>query len=303
MQSPNGTMAGKVCLVTGTTSGIGKITALELARMGARVLMVCRDQERGQAVAREIIAASGNDSVELLLADLSSQSSIRELAAQIHRRHDRLDVLVNNAGVVLPRRSVSVDGIEATFATNHLGYFLLTTLLLDLLTASAPARIVNVSSALHSRGKIDFNDLQGERSYTGGGAYNQSKLANVLFTYELARRLDGTGVTANCLHPGVVRTGLGRNATGRFKLLLTVVKPFLSSPEKGAETSVYLASSPEAEGVTGQYFVNKRTQRSSPESYDETVAHRLWQVSEQMTQAGGPKGWSSGLTAPDSIGA
>jgi NAD(P)-dependent dehydrogenase (short-subunit alcohol dehydrogenase family) len=272
-------MSGKVCVVTGANSGIGKETAEGLARMGATVVMVCRDPERGRAALESIKARSGNQSIELMICDFASLAQIRKLAEEFKQKHDRLDVLVNNAGLVLTRRTVTEDGLETTFAVNHLGYFLLTNLLLDMIKRSAPSRIVNVASTAHHSGTIDFNDLQGERSYGAMRAYGQSKLANILFTYELARRLEGSGVSVNCLHPGVIGTNIFRSVPG----LGAMAKLFLKSPKKGAETSIYLATSPEVAEVTGKYFDDKRAVRSSRESYDEAVAQRLWQLSEQLT--------------------
>jgi retinol dehydrogenase 14 len=272
--------AGKVVLVTGANSGIGKETAEGLAGMGATVVMVCRDRERGQSALDEIRSKTGNQSVELMICDLASQAQIRKLAEEFKQKHNRLDVLVNNAGLVLTRRTVTEDGFETTFAVNHLGYFLLTNLLLDVIKQSAPARIVNVASTAHRSGTIDFNDLQGERSYSTMRAYGQSKLANILFTYELARRLEGSGVTVNCLHPGVIGTNIFRSVLG----LGAMAKLFLKSPKKGAETSIYLATSPEVAQVTGKYFDDKKVVSSSPESYDKAIAQRLWQVSEQLTK-------------------
>jgi retinol dehydrogenase 14 len=276
-------MAEKVCLITGATSGIGKATAVGLANMGASVVMVGRDRGRGEAAMAEIKEGSPNASVDLMLADLSSQKEIRRLADEFKDAYPRLDVLVNNAGVFLGKRITTADGIEMTFAVNHLAYFLLTNLLLDVLEASAPSRIVNVSSGAQSNGTIDFADLQGEKGYKGTKAYSQSKLANVLFTYELARRLEGTGVTANCLHPGAVRTNFGSGSSGIFGFMVRALRPLMVSPEKGAETSIYLASSPEVEGVSGRYFVKKAGARSSDESYDERTARRLWEVSAELT--------------------
>jgi retinol dehydrogenase-14 len=280
MRTEQTNLSGKVCLVTGANSGIGKSTAHALGKLGATVVMVCRDRKRAEAVRYGIAAATGNQNVELMICDLSSQADIRRFAAELIDAHEHLDVLINNAGVVLRQRSLTADGIESTFAVNHLGYFLLTHLLLDLLKKSAPARVVNVSSAAHAYGKLDFYNLQGEKKYGGFSAYANSKLANVLFTYELARRLDGTGVTANCLHPGGVATGLFRNLPKPIEALIKLVT---ISPDKGAETSVYLASSPEVEGVTGKYFAKKRETRTSNESYNEGVARRLWEVSAEMT--------------------
>ena len=274
-------MTGKTCLVTGANSGIGKSTAQALAKLGATVVMLCRDRQRAEPVFDQIKGATGNQTVELMICDLSSQKDIRRFASEFIDTHRRLDVLINNAGIVARRRSLTEDGIESTFAVNHLGYFLLTTLLLDLLNKSAPSRIVSVSSAAHAYGKIDFDNLQGEKKYGGFSAYCNSKLANVLFTYELARRLEGTGVTANCLHPGGVGTGLFRNLPKPVEALIKLVT---ISPEKGAETPVYLASSADVEGVTGKYFAKKRETRTSNESYNEDAARRLWEVSAKMTR-------------------
>lgn len=276
-------MRDKLCIVTGANSGIGRTTALGLAGLGARVVLVCRDSGRGETARRDISAQSGNESIDLLVGDLASQRSTRELATEIQEKYQRLDVLVNNAGQLISHRSVTEDGIEATFALNHLGYFLLTNLLIDLLKASAPSRIVNVASSAHRMGTIDFDDLQYETGYGGYKAYSRSKLANVMFTYELARRLEGTGVTVNCMHPGTVRTNLFKGASGPVAFCLNMLKPLMRSLRKGAETVVYLASSPDVEGVTGQYFVNNRTRRSSRSSYDTAVAQQLWQVSAELT--------------------
>jgi retinol dehydrogenase 14 len=277
-------MRGRVCLVTGATSGIGKATAHALAAKGASVVLVGRDPQKGEATVREIREVTANEEVELLRADLSSQASIREMADNFLAEHDRLHVLVNCAGAFFRDRVVTIDGLEMTFALNHLAYFLLTTLLLDLLQGSAPARIVNVTSGAQSMGHIDFGDLQGERRYRGQTAYNQSKLANVLLSYELARRLDGTGVTVNCVHPGVVRTHFGQQSQPlAWRLMISVLAPFMRSSEKGAETVVYLASDPEVETVTGKYFHDLKPKRSSKLSHDEAVAARLWQVCEELT--------------------
>jgi retinol dehydrogenase-14 len=280
-----GGMGEKVCLITGATSGIGRATAMGLANMGASVVMVGRDRGRGEAVMDEIKAKSGNNSVALMLADLSSQEEIRRLAHEFEEAYPRLDVLINNAGLFRSERITTADGLETTFAVNHLGCFLLTNLLLDVLETSAPSRIVNVSSGEQRNGTIDFDDLQGEEGYKGTKAYSQSKLANVLFTYELARRLEGTGVSANCLHPGAgVRTNFGRGVSGVFGVMVRALGPLMISPEKGAETSVYLASSPEVKGVSGRYFVKKAEARSSEVSYDERIARRLWEVSAELTK-------------------
>lgn len=282
-------MDGKVCLVTGATSGIGRATVQALAGLGATVAIVGRDPARGEAIATKIARATGNDRVDVFLADLSSQHSVRELARSFRDAHDRLHVLVNCAGAFYRDRQVTPDGLELTFALNHLAYFLLTNLLLDVLAASAPARVVNVTSGAQAMGRIRFEDLQGERGYRSQAAYNQSKLANVLFTYELARRLEGTGVTATCVHPGVVRTNFGRvNQPLLWRLFMPIVTPFMRTPEKGAETVVYLGSSPEVEGVTGKYFHDKQPRRSSSRSYDRALAQRLWRVSEELAASTGP---------------
>jgi len=283
-------MAGKTCLITGSTSGIGKQTALALAQMGATVVLVGRDRTRGEATKAEIIATSSNPAVDLLLADLSSQAAIRQLAVDFKANYQRLDVLVNNAGAINAKRMLTVDGLETTFAVNHLAYFLLTNLLLDVLKASAPARVVCVSSAASVAGWIDFNDLQGAQHYGGWRAYCQSKLANILFTYELARRLQDTRVTANCLHPGLVASGFGQssgfgqNNSGLIALTFALLRPFSLSARAGAQTSIYLASAPEVAGISGRYFNKKRPVRSTHESYDQAVAQRLWQVSAELTQ-------------------
>src|SRR5918997_5893140 len=256
-----GGMGDQICLITGATSGIGKATAMGLANMEASVMMVGRDRGRGEAAMAEIKERSGNASVDLILADVSSQKEIRRLADEFREAYPRLDVLINNAGVFRSERITTADGIEETFAVNHLAYFLLTNLLLDTLEAGAPSRIVNVASADHSNATIDFDDLQGEKGYTGAKAYSQSKLANVLFTHELARRLRGTGVTANCLHPGVVGTNLGSGVSGALGFLVRALRPLMKSPKKGAKTSIYLASSPEVEGSSGGYFVKKTATR------------------------------------------
>jgi NAD(P)-dependent dehydrogenase (short-subunit alcohol dehydrogenase family) len=280
-------MNGKICMVTGANTGIGKETALGLAKLGATVVMVCRDQSKGEAAKSEIKAKSGNESVGLMIADFSSQRSIRQLAKDFQSRYFHLHVLVNNAGLSLSQRTVTEDGLETTFAVNHLGSFLLTNLLLDVLKASAPARIVNVASQAHQRATLNFDDFQGEQQYSGLQAYCQSKLANILFTYELARRLNGTDVTVNCLHPGVVATHLISNyfASLWLRPLYWVMRPFFVTPEQGAQTSIYLASSPEMEGVTGKYFVNKKEAESSQESYNEEIAEKLWQISEELTSS------------------
>lgn len=276
-------MQGKICLVTGATSGIGKETALGLARKGAHVAIVGRDEARSRETAAWIERQSGDRQVDFLVADLSSQAEVRRLAAALRSIYPRLDVLVNNAGAIFAKRELTVDGVERTWALNHLAQFLLTQLLLDRLEASAPARIVNVSSAAHESGTIAFDNLQGEKKYGGMRAYSQSKLANVLFTFALARRLAGKGVTANCLHPGVVATRFGQNAQGLVKTFFTLARPFLLTPEKGAVTSIYLASSPEVADVSGEYFVKCKPVPSSRLSADVALQEKLWELSERQT--------------------
>jgi NAD(P)-dependent dehydrogenase (short-subunit alcohol dehydrogenase family) len=276
-------MKDKFCLVTGATSGIGLVTARELARLGATVVLMGRSRERGEATREEIVAQTGNKNVELILADFASLASVRAGAEEFLARYNRLDVLVNNAGIFSGERRLSTDGYELTFAVNHLAPFLLTNLLLDTLKASAPARIVTVSSGAHTAGRGNFEDVRAERGYNGFPIYAESKLANVLFTYELARRLEGSGVTANCLHPGAVRTNFAGDSQGFFAFAFSLVRPFLLSPEQGAQTSIFLAASPEVEGVNGKYFANRRAQTSSSVSYDRTLQERLWTMSEELT--------------------
>jgi NAD(P)-dependent dehydrogenase (short-subunit alcohol dehydrogenase family) len=276
-------MAGKVCVVTGASRGIGRETALGLARLGATVVAVARDPTRGAAAVAEIRGRSANDDVHLALADLSSQAEIRNLARRLAEGYPRIDVLVNNAGAVNLKRTVTVDGIETTWAVNHLAYVLLTNLLLPVLQARPPARIANVSSDAHKGGRINFEDLQGERRYNGWSAYAQSKLANLLFTDELARRLEGTGVTVNAVHPGTVSTGFGKNNRGWLRWGMTLAGPFMLTAAQGAETVIYLASSPDVEGVSGKYFYKCNEVESSPASHDEAAAKRLWQLSAEMT--------------------
>ena len=275
-------MAGKTVLITGATSGIGRATALGLARMGAHLAITGRDRGRTEDAAREIRAAGGWE-VDVLVADLSSQSEVRRLAEEVLHSLSRIDVLINNVGGYWDTRHVTVDGLERTFALNHLAPFLLTNLLLDKLKQSAPARVVTVSSNAHAAGRIDFGDLQGERSYSGARAYSQSKLANILFSYELARRLPATSVTANALHPGLVNTSFGaEDPAGVQKLLVPLLRPFMKSPARGAATSIHLASAADLERVTGRYFANSKPTRSSKPSYDEAAAARLWQVSGDL---------------------
>ncbi|WP_082588578.1 SDR family oxidoreductase [Terrabacter sp. Root181] len=274
-------MAGRTVLVTGGTGGIGLATAARLAGLGARVGLVGRDGARADAAAERLRDSGGE--VDVFLADLSAQRDVRSLAERVLAAYPRLDVLVNNVGGYWATRHETADGLERTFAVNHLAPFLLTHLLLDRLRASAPARVVTVSSGAHAMGRIDIDDLQGRQGYNGQRAYNQSKLANVMFTYELARRLEGTGVTANVLHPGVVRTAFAQEDSGRWmRLMLPVVRPFMKSPDRGADTPVLLASSPELEHVSGRYFANGRVKDSSRASHDTAMAARLWSVSAEL---------------------
>lgn len=276
-------LAGRNCLVTGGSGGIGLAAATALARLGATVGIVARDSQRGLA-AREQVAKAGGRPVDLFLADLASQADIRRLAGEVASRYHAVHTLVNCASAVYSERRLTPDGVERTFALNHLAYFLLTHLLIDRLAAAESARVVNVSALPIEGVTLDFDDLQLARGYSGVRAYTRAKLANVLFTYELARRLASTGVTANVLHPGVVRTNLGRDTTsGLLRLFVRIVRPFALSPERGADTIVYLASSPEVEGVTGKFFHRSKERHSSAASYDRAAAGRLWRASEELT--------------------
>jgi NAD(P)-dependent dehydrogenase (short-subunit alcohol dehydrogenase family) len=275
-------LEGKICLVTGSTSGIGKVTARELAKQGATVVLVSRTRAKGEATQTEITQATGNPHVELLVADLSLLADVRRLASEFQHTYSHLHLLVNNAGCAYPTRTLTSEGLEATLVVNYLAPFLLTELLLDTLKASAPARIVNVSSAQHANAHIDFDNLQGEKKYGNLSTYNQAKLAVLLWTYELARRLKGTGVTVNALHPGITATNFPSGMTGVLAWGMKLSKPLLLTPEKGAQTTLYLATSPEVEGVTGKYFVKSHETKSSNDSYDQTVGARLWEVTEQL---------------------
>jgi retinol dehydrogenase 14 len=280
-------MTGRTVLVTGGTGGIGKATAVGLAALGARVAITGRDRRRTEEAAADIRAAGGPE-VDVFVADMSSQAEVRRLASEVVDGLPRLDVLVNNVGGFWNSRRVTVDGLEHTFALNHLAPFLLTHLLAERLKESAPARVVTVSSDAQRLGRIDFDDLQGERSWSGQRAYNQSKLANIMFTYELARRLSGTGVTANALHPGVVLTSFGAEDPGRIqRMIMPFARWVMKTPDEGATTSIHLASAPELEHVSGQYFAGSRPKRSSSRSYDDAVAARLWDVSCALTGISG----------------
>jgi NAD(P)-dependent dehydrogenase (short-subunit alcohol dehydrogenase family) len=276
-------MQGKVCLVTGGSSGMGLVTARELATMGARVVMLCRNRAKGEAVQAQIQAESSNLQVELIVADLSELSQVRRAAHEFQQHYSQLHVLINNAGGMNAKRKVTSDGLEATFVTNYLAPFLLTQLLLDVLKEAAPARIINVSAPAHKIGKIDFTDLQGAHHYNTLKAYSQAKLAQLYFTYELAQRLADTGVTVNALDPGHVVTNFNQSTKGLMHLIAQVIYFFDGiSPEKGAQTILYLATSPEVEGVSGKYFLNCKPIFSSRRSYDLAVRQRLWNVSEAL---------------------
>ena len=280
------TMQGKTVLVTGGNTGIGKATVVALARLGARVVFTSRDRAKGEAALAEARSQSGSDAIECMNVDLASFRSIRAFAEAFLARYDVLHVLVNNAGIVLGSRRQSEDGLEETFAVNHVGTFLLTELLLDRIKASAPARIVNVASHAHkqARGGITFDDIDRARGYNGFRVYAESKLANIYFTRELARRLAGTGVTVNACHPGVVASDFAANGdySGPVGWFFKLGRPFLRTVEQGARTSVYLASSPEVEGVTGEYFANEKRSRPTRIAEDDAAAKRLWDLTEQI---------------------
>ncbi|MDQ3318143.1 MAG: SDR family oxidoreductase [Actinomycetota bacterium] len=278
-------MGGKVALVTGGTSGIGKATATALAAMGADVVVVGRDPERGEKAAAEIRAQTGGR-VDLALADLASQVEVRNLAEEFRSRYDRLDVLVNNAGLVQSTRTETPDGLETTFATNHLAPFLLTNLLQDLLEKSAPSRVVTVSSEAERWGNIDFDDLQSKKKYRGFPVYGMTKLANIMFTYELAERLKGTGVTATCMHPGAVNTRFATNNSGPMAILFRLGKPFMRTPDQGADTVIWLASSPDVEGVSGRYYSDRKPIEPKKIANDPPARRRLWEESQRLTGLG-----------------
>jgi NAD(P)-dependent dehydrogenase (short-subunit alcohol dehydrogenase family) len=284
MSAASAPLHGRICLVTGATSGIGRVTAQALAQQGATVVLVARDPSRAAATVGQIKQQTGNLNVASLLADLSAQDQVRRLAAEFTSQYAQLHVLVNNAGALFWRRHETADGQERTFALNHLAPFLLTNLLLDTLKASAPSRIVTTASAAHTGAAIPFDDLQqAHHRYRGFAVYGQTKLANLLFTYELARRLAGSGVTANAFHPGYVATNFGRSDSHLMSALMPLANRFAISPEKGADTATYLATSPDVAGVSGQYFTKRQAIRSSPASYDEAAQRRLWEASAQLT--------------------
>lgn len=275
-------MHGKTVLITGANQGIGKASAEALGKMGAKLILVCRNAEKAKAAIADIEKAGAKD-VELVLGNVGSQADIRRVAAEIVAKHDRLDVLLNNAGVLVTERRETVDGIEETFAVNHLGYFLLTTLLLDLLKKSGPSRVVSVSSEAHRGAKVNWDDIQLKKGWSSFKAYGQSKLCNILFTRELAKRLEGSGVTANCLHPGVIASGFGHTDGGLMSVLVSIASPFFTTPEKGARTQVWLASAPEVAGVTGKYFDKCKERQPNKAALEPDAPARLWAISEELT--------------------
>lgn len=287
-------MRGRICLITGATDGIGKATAFELARRGATVIIVARNRAKGEAVQQEIQTTCDNPSIDLFIADLSSQDSIRQLSEDVHERYTQLHVLINNAGTVRLKRSETVDGLETTFAVNHLAPFLLTNLLLDLLKAGAPSRIINVNSNAHTRGRVPFDDLQAKKSYSMMSVYGYSKQAQMLTMYEMARRLRGTGVTVNNLHPGYVGTYIGLdNLNPTLQTIVKKIWPILTAthiaatPEKGARTSIYLATSPDVEHITGKYFINSIPRPSAAISYNEALQKQMWDISAELVHLPG----------------
>ncbi|OWY21017.1 KR domain-containing protein [Sphingobacteriales bacterium UPWRP_1] len=280
-------MKGKTVIITGANSGIGKAAALALAKMGAHIVMICRNPERANLARQEIIQQSNNQQVDLFICDLSVQQQIRQLASKLLQTYPRIDVLLNNAGLMTSKRTITQDGLETTFATNHIAYFLLTNLLLPNINAAPNARIVNVASGIHPMiREVDFDNLQSEKSFQPFTAYALSKLGNILFTYELARRLAaaGSNTTVNCLHPGFVGSNFGQNDTGSLWMhwSMKLLKPFIRTPEKGAETAVYLASADKVTGISGQYFVDCKAASSSSLSYDTALAGRFWQATEKL---------------------
>jgi len=281
-------MKGKICMITGANSGIGKATAIGLAKMGATIVMVCRNKERGEQALNDITRKSNNESVYLMLADLSSQKAIHQLVKDFKEKHQNLHVLINNAGVNLSKRILNEDGIETTLAVNYLAPFLLCNLLFDSLKAGKPARIVNVSSSVQAK-SIDFDNLNGEKHYRQLKAYAMSKLAVIILTYEFARRFDGNGVTINCLHPGYVRTNMIRNFRKFVKYFFPFISLFVRSPKRGAKTPIYCASSPGIEGISGKYFKKRKEKKSVKASYDEELAKELWDVSVELTNLNSEK--------------
>lgn len=279
------TNQAKVVVITGANSGIGKATALSMAKSGAHTVMVCRNKLKGEMAMKDIIAQSGNPNIDLLFCDFSVQQQIRRLVEEIKYRFDRIDVLINNAGLLTDQHTLTQDGIELTFAVNHLGYFMLTNLLLKMLKDTPHSRIINVSSEAHRYIKMDFDNLQGEKGFKKWGAYGMSKLANIMFTYELARRLKGRSTTTvNCLHPGVVRTNFGKEAGWMLNKAINFAGRFFLTAEQGAQTSIYLATSDEVSETSGQYFIKKKAKKSSKHSYDKKRMQKLWTVSAKLTR-------------------
>jgi NAD(P)-dependent dehydrogenase (short-subunit alcohol dehydrogenase family) len=285
--TPHANLVGRVCVVTGASRGIGRAAAEQLGALGATLVLIARRAEDGETVADAVVSGSEAPRPEVVAADLSVQADVRAAAATLRDRHPQIHVLINNAGIIARKREVTVDGLERQFAVNHLAYFLLTRLLLDRLEAGAPSRIVNVTSGAHQGGTLDFNDLQSERRYDPVRVYGRTKLANILFTYELARRLEGTGVTANCVHPGVIATKLLSDYMNLPVVGGALARTFGASPVKAATAIVHLAAAPEVEQITGKYFDGRRVTRSSPASYDEALALRLWNASERLTGLAG----------------
>jgi NAD(P)-dependent dehydrogenase (short-subunit alcohol dehydrogenase family) len=275
-------LKGKICMITGANSGIGKATAIGLAKRGASLVLVCRDQTRAENAIAEIKEKTGNESINLILADLSSQKGIHKLVSEFNSKHDKLHVLINNAGVNLHKQTFTEDRIETTFAVNYLAHFMLSNLLLDTLKKSKPARIINVASSIHAK-SIDFEDLYGDHHYRQLKAYSQSKLAVILFTYEFARKIEGSGVSVNCLHPGFVKTNMIRKFRPFVKYFYHLIGLFMSTPKRGAKTSIYLASSPEIDGISGKYFKRRKVAKSVKISYDKDVAKQLWDISVNLT--------------------
>jgi NAD(P)-dependent dehydrogenase (short-subunit alcohol dehydrogenase family) len=276
----NPEMKNKVCVITGATSGIGKLAAISLAKKGTELVLVCRDTNRAKELIEEIQKLTGNSKVNVLNADLSQQSAIRQVVDEIKKQHPIIDILVNNAGIAVRDRRLSADGIELTFAVNHLAYFLLTNLLLETIKSSAPARIINVSSEAHRNAKLDFDNLQSEKSFSGFGAYSITKLCNLLFTYELARRLTGTGVTVNAFHPGYLNTNIFREARSLLRFLVRLTA---GNPQRGADGIAHLATAPELDNVTGKYFKGTQIAQSSPISHNQAAAEKLWEISSRLT--------------------
>ena len=275
-------MEGKLCLITGATDGIGKETAKCLAGFNARLILVGRDQSKGDSVRNELMVQTGNDQIDIMTADLSNMNAIQKLSEEIHQKYNKLNVLINNAGAFFSKREITDDGFEKTFALNHLGYFLLTKLLLDLIKKGKNPRIINVASGAHIGATLDFDNLQGKNDYSGWAAYKRSKLMNIMFTYKLAELLKDTPITVNTLHPGFVRTRFGDNNTGIVGIGLNLAKKIGAiSIKKGAATSVFLATSPTVKGVSGKYFVKCKPEKSSPSSYNKSDIDRLWRTTDE----------------------